>query len=334
MEPAFLACAQAMLRAAAAGISYEQIAAAHGVTKSTVSVRVRHLARTLQRIVGVLDVDEDASPTASLLRHHRHAYLEALEHFRPGAAPVLHQAPATLTPAQIGMLLKKIDRHSHSPLRDKALVHMLFSTGAKPLEIAQLTVRDYLDAGGHVRRESVLRAEIAANRADRPLRFEGEELIAAIDAYLAERTNAKAHAQEAASFRGLDPLGALFLSRDGRQFQVRRGQGRTTQAVCKEIHEIYRRIFSHAGLAGVHTACARRMAALRMQARGVSTQEIAVALGVKRAAAHQLLKRAAPPQVATRRPHSSLTPAPQPLACLRPGENIDLFPHRDSRRQA
>jgi integrase len=334
MEPAFLASAQAMLRAAAAGIAYDQIAAAHGVTKSTVSVRVRRLAHTLQQIVGVLDVDEDASPTASLLRNHRHAYLEALEHFRPGAAPTLHRAPTTLTPRQIDMLLTKIGRHSHCPLRDKALVHVLFATGAKPLEIAQLTVQDYLDAGGQVRRESVLRAEIASNRAERPLRFEGEALIAAIDAYLAERVDDGPCTLAGAAFRGLDPCSALFLSRDGRPFHVRRGPGRSSQAVCKEIHEIYRRIFSHAGLAGVHTACARRMAALRMQARGATTQEIAAALGLKRAAAHQLLKCAGSPQAAMGRPHRARAPAPQPLACLLPGESMDLFPNRDSRRQA
>lgn len=333
MEPATLASAQAMLRAAAAGISYEQIAAAHGVTKSTVSVRVRRLAHTLQQIVGVLDVDEDASPTASLLRNHRHAYLEALEHFHPGAAPVLRHAPATLTPAQVGILLKKIDRHSQCPTRDKALVHVLFSTGAKPLEIAQLTVRDYLQAGGQVRRESVLRAEIAANRADRPLRFDCGEMIAAIDAYLAERVDAGLRAQEAASFRGLDPSSALFLSRFGRRFQVRRGQDHTTQAVCKEIHDIYRRIFSHAGLTGIHTACARRMAALRMQARGAATQDIADALGLQRPAVLQLLKCAAAQATGRQLPVPRIR-TPQPVACALPGGNMDLFPHRSTRREA
>lgn len=334
MEPANLTSAQAMLRAAAAGISYDQIAAAHGVTKSTVSVRVRRLAHTLQQIVGVLDVDEDASATASLLRSHRHAYLEALEHFRPSAAPTLQHAPTTLTPQQIDMLLTNIGRHSHCPLRDRALVHVLFATGAKPLEIAQLTVQDYLDAGGQVRPESVLRAEITANRADRPLRFDGESLIAAIDTYLAERVNRGQYTLPAASFRGLDPVSRLFLSRDGRPFHVRREPGRPSQAVCKEIHEIYRRIFSHAGLAGVHTACARRMAALRMQARGASTQEIAAALGLKRAAAQQLLKCAGSAQATMHRPTRPRAPVPQPLACLLPGENMDVFPTRDSRRQA
>lgn len=333
MEPAILASAQAMLRAAAAGIAYDQIAAAHGVTKSTVSVRVRRLAHALQQIVGVLEVDEEASPTASLLRNHRHAYLEALEHFRPAAAPLLQHVQATLAPAQIGMLLKKIDRHSHSPLRDKALVHVLFSTGAKPLEIAQLTVQDYLDAAGQVRRVSVLRAEIAANGADRPLLFDCGETISAIDAYLAERAGAGRNSMEAASHRGLDPASRLFLSREGRPFHLLRTQGGMRQAVCKEIHDIYRRIFSHAGLAGVHTACARRMTALRMKARGAATQEIAEALGVKRAAVRKLFKSVATPASVRQMPAPS-TRAPQPVACSLPGGNMVLFPHPLTRREA
>ncbi|SFV17827.1 site-specific integrase [Pseudoduganella namucuonensis] len=308
MEPAVLASAQAMLRAVAAGISYDHIATAHGVAKSTVSVRVRRLAHTLQQIVGVLDVEEDASPSASLLRSHRHAYLEALEHFRPSAAPMLHRAPATLTPAQIDMLLMKIARHSHCPLRDQALLLVLFSTGAKPMEIAQLTVQDYLDAAGHVRRQSVLRAAIASNGADRPLPFDCAETISAIDAYLAERPGAEPGTQDAAGFRGLDPVSGLFLSRDGRPLQVRHTRG--GQAACKEIHDIYRRIFSHGGLAGINTACARRMAALRMQAHGASTREIGDALGLKRPAVLRLLKCAAATQATMRRQQGMRARAP------------------------
>ena len=212
-------------------------------------------------------------------------------------------------------------------------MHVLFSTGAKPLEIAQLTVQDYLDAAGQVRRVSVLRAEIAANGADRPLLFDCGETNSAIDAYLAERAGAGRNSMEAASHRGLDPASRLFLSRDGRAFQVLRTQGGTRQAVCKEIHDIYRRIFSHAGLAGVHTACARRMAALRMQARGAATQEIADALGVKRAAVLKLLRCAAT-QEAPCRPPAARIRTPQPVACALPGGKMDQFPHPLTRREA
>ncbi|MES2260565.1 MAG: hypothetical protein V4724_18750 [Pseudomonadota bacterium] len=291
MDAEFFTSATAMLRAAAAGISYDHIAAAHGVTKSTVSARVRRLARTLQQVVGVLDVDEDASPTASLLRHHRHAYLEALEHFRPSAAQALLDPAHTLTKAQLELLQKKIIQHSHAPLRDQALLLALFSTGAKPLEIAQLTVHDYINAEGHVKVHSILRAEIATNHADRPLLFDCADTVAAIDTYLAERCAKQLGTSADHSFRGLEPASRLFLTREGRPMRIYRPANRNNQvAVCKEMHNIYQRIFNHGGLTGLNTACARRMTALRLRARGASPQDIGYALGVKCAAVHQLLK--------------------------------------------
>lgn len=177
----------------------------------------------------------------------------------------------------------------------------------------------------------MLRAAIASNGADRPLPFDCEETTSAIDAYLAGRAPAAPDTVEAASFRGLDPAGRLFLSRDGRPLRVRYAAAGARQAVCKEIHDIYRRIFGHSGVAGINTACARRMAALRLQARGASTQDIAYALGVKRPAVLQLLKataRLAPP----RQPPAAR--APLPLARAQADANMDLFPNRDMRRQA
>ncbi|GAB2856138.1 hypothetical protein GCM10027277_25930 [Pseudoduganella ginsengisoli] len=292
MDAEFFTNATAMLRAAAAGIRYDHIAAAHGVTKSTVSNRVRRLALALQQVVGVLEVDEDTSPSASLLRNHQDAYLEALEHFRPGAVPAHFEPPQTLTSAQVELLLGKIHQHSHAPLRDKALLLVLLSTGAKPLEIAQLTVQDYMDATGHVRNHSILRAEIATNHADRPLQFNCPDTVAAIDAYLAERLVKQLGASAKHGFRGLDPASRLFLSRDGRPMRISRSNTRSRYLVCKEMHEIFRRMFNHAGLAGLNTACARRMAASRMWEEGASHQDIGHALGVKCAAVHQLLKAA------------------------------------------
>lgn len=292
MDAEFFASATAMLRAAAAGIRYDRIAAAHGVTKSTVSNRVRRLALALQQVVGVLEIDDDTSPSASLLRSHQDAYLEALEHFRPGAVPAHFEPPQTLTSAQVELLLTKIRKHSHAPLRDKALLLALLSTGAKPLEIAQLTVQDYIDAEGHVRIRSVLRAGIATNHADRPLQFNCPDTIAAIDAYLAERSGKQLSASTGQGFRGFDPASRLFLSRDGHPMRISRPGNGSRRTVCKEMHEIYRRMFNHAGLCGLNTACARRMAALRMRAQGAAQQDIGHALGVKCAAVHQLLKAA------------------------------------------
>lgn len=322
-----LISATAMLRAVAAGIDYGHIAAAHGVTKSTVSTRVRRLAHALQRIVGVIDVDEDASPTAHLLRSHQPAYLEALEHFHPNAAPALNRHPAILTPAHIDMLLRKIDRHSHAPLRDRALLLLLFTTGAKPLEIAQLAVRDYLDLAGHVRRASILRAAIASNGADRPFPFDCERTSAAIDDYLQERLAHNWGTSGTSGYRGLDPAGRLFLSRDGRPMLIGHPEGR--QVICKEIHDIYRRIFMHGGLSGVNTICARRMAALRLWRNGATTREIGQALGLRQTAVVKLLKPAFEERTPGRTTRT-MYPGSSGLASARADGNMEStsVPHR------
>jgi len=137
--------ASEMLRALIAGASCEQIAHQHGVTKSFVSQRVRMLARELQQIVGVVGVEEEESPTAGLIRQNGDAYLEALLHFVPEAAPALRGRDRHLVSAHIDLYIAKITRHSRCARRDTALLLTLFSTAAKPLEIAQLEVRDYLD---------------------------------------------------------------------------------------------------------------------------------------------------------------------------------------------
>ncbi|MBB3121690.1 helix-turn-helix domain-containing protein [Pseudoduganella violacea] len=101
MKQTSLDTAQAMLRALVAGASCERIAAQHGVTESTVSQRVRQLAGELQRVVGVLGVDEETSPTAHLIRRYGADYLEALEHFVPTTAMAPDALSGMVTPRQL-----------------------------------------------------------------------------------------------------------------------------------------------------------------------------------------------------------------------------------------
>ena len=65
----------------------------------------------------------------------------------------------------------RIRGRSHQPLEDLALYYMLFATGARPLEIARLEVRDYLDVRGAVRQTSVMREDVAITGRARPLYF-------------------------------------------------------------------------------------------------------------------------------------------------------------------
>jgi len=285
-----LEIASLMLRAMVAGASCECIACEFGLTKSAVSQKVRMLATDLQQIVGVVGVDEDESPTAASIRHHGDAYLEALEHFVPDAASIWRERLIELAHCRLDQHIAKIARHSRCVERDTALLLILFATAAKPLEIAQLEVRDYLDEFGEVRLHSSMRCEIAVNGKERPLLFCDPKLTAAIDAYLVLRHAEGMATHDKPYYRGLQPHSRLFLSRDGKPMTVKRSGPGAQNQVCKEIHEIYRRIFAHGGHSGINTAMARRLAARRLYLGGANAEEIGAALGVKKLAVYKLLQ--------------------------------------------
>lgn len=285
-----LGIASVMLRSMVAGASCEHIAADFGLTKSAVSQKIRMLANDLQQIVGVVGVEEDESPTAAMIRQHGNAYLEALEHFVPDAVSIWHGHVIELANCHLDHHIAKIAQHSRCVERDSALLRILFSTAAKPLEIARLEVQDYLDASGEVRHHSRLRADIAVNHKERPLLFCDPTLTTAIDAYLDRRRTDRMATHELTSYRGLQPDSRLFLSRTGKPMAVKRSGPGSPHLVCKEIHEIYRRIFAHGGHSGINTAMARRLAAHRLQVNGANVEEIGAALGVKKLAVYKLLQ--------------------------------------------
>jgi hypothetical protein len=295
MDQESFAIASGMLRSLISGNSCDTIAREHELTKSAVSQRIRVLASALQRVVGVVDVDEDASPTASLIRQHGAAYLEALDHFVPQAAPALRN-PFCGTADHIALYVAKIAQHSRTPLRDTALLHTLFTTAAKPLEIAQMEVRDYLDEGGNVREHSTLRAAIATNRQPRPLEFDQPDTVRAIDAYLDERLGNSGYSTTGAPYRGLAPCSRLFLTREGKPMRVVLAGPGGQHQVCKEIHEIFRRILAYGGMSGMNTASARRIAAHALRNRGANPEEIGQALGLQKLAVYKLLRHVDDPR--------------------------------------
>ena len=293
MDQDSLDSASIMLRALIAGTICEHIASNHGLTKSAVSQRIRRLAGELQRIVGVVGVEEEESPTASLIRQNGDAYIEALEHFVPDAALALDLRKARVESEDIDLCVLKIARHSRCVRRDTALLLTLFSTAAKPLELSQLEVRDYLEESGCIRTHSTLRAEIAMNRTSRDLFFQDQATNTAIDGYLSERIAHGIGTHTGSSYRGLQPDSRLFLSRSGRAMQLRMNGAVGQHLVCKEIHEIYRRIFAYSGLTGINTALARRTAAQTLLENGANSEEIGRTLGLRRLAVQKLLRHGA-----------------------------------------
>lgn len=295
-----------MLRSLLAGYSYDAIGLRHGIGKSAVAKRILRLAHELQNVVGVEGVDEDEFPSAHLLRRHRSAYLEALGHYVP-LARLPPQPTLALGAQRIAWHAECVRRRSRHPLRDAALFMTLFSTGARPGEIARLAVGDYLDADGAARSDSLLRAEITANGKARPLGFRCGLTNAAIDAYLRERLLSGHGTSVSGDYRGLAPSSPLFLSRSGQPLRIRRpGSRKGHPGDGGDIHDIYRRIFVHAGLPDMNTLGARRCVAMGLRSRGADLRHIGETLGLTIGATMRLIQGAANTAPSSARPHPTV----------------------------
>lgn len=277
-----VAKSMAMLTAFLSGATYTLIARQAGITSSAVEQKIKALARDLQRVVGVVDVAEDDVPTAAFLRLHKDSYLEALEHYRPAQARRVRKNGGIVTDQEIGQLVQKTWETSNCRQRDVALLLILFSTAARPLEIARLEVRDYLHADGTVREESVMRADAAIGGRARPLYFASAKTNAAIDAYLNERARLGYGVHQLPAYRGLRPTSRLFLKDDGNEMTIRiKEDGRRKQHFCGTILNIYRKLFATAGLHGVSALSARRTAAHKLKQRGAPNKDIGMVLGLR-----------------------------------------------------
>jgi integrase len=269
-----------MLKAVLDGDTYDVVAARFGVTRTTIERRVKVLAVRLCKTVGVEGLREEATAFALRLRRHRDAILVALRSYR-AAAPFGPRERRVLTRREIDDAVARIGRRSPTVMRDQALLLILFATGARPLEIARLEVRDFLDAEGNVRQVSEMRPEAAINGKARPLLFVSARLVLAIEGYLQER-KARGHGVgEGTEFRGLDPRSRLFLTPQGTAFSITR-YGRRDQCryLSRDTQEAYRKVFRHAQLWGVTPLAARYTVAQRLHELGAGEDQIAALLGI------------------------------------------------------
>lgn len=271
-----------MLKSILNGKTYEAVAKTSGMTRSAVEQRVKALARDLQVIVGVEGVDEDAVLSVRSMRDWKDSYLEALEHYQPEYAKGVRNKNGAVSEEEIDLAVERTRQTSNCKNRDIALLLVLFSTAAKPLEIARLEVRDYLNEDGSIREESVMRAEVAINGEARRLFFASSKANTAIDAYLDERVQRGQHVKRSSKYRGLDPMSKLFLTDDGYEMPIKiRGNGAQRHHICGVILDIYRKIFRRSGLKGVSALSARRTVAQKLKERGIDNEDIGKMLGLK-----------------------------------------------------
>jgi integrase len=270
----------AMLKAVIAGKTYDAVAAEFGVTRTVVERRIKAFALKLSREVGIEGMSEEGLAFVQRLRTCQAAIHAALERYTPTNSPEKHVG-RILTDDDVTLLVQRTKVRSACPQRDVALLYVLFSTGARPLEIARLEVRDYLNSDGSVREESVMREDVAVSHKARPLFFSSSKTQQAVDRYLAERAHPKVNVENLSRFRGLSPHGRLFLTEAGEPFEiVSYGKSGQQRFLCRGILDTYRKIFRRTGLEGVSALNARRTVAARLFERGATEDQIGEVLGI------------------------------------------------------
>lgn len=271
----------AMLKAIIAGRTYDAVAAEHGVTRTVVERRIKALALMLSREVGIDGLNEGGLAFVHRLRQSRVAIYTALEKYTPRLGEEKKRIGRLLTDDDVTLLIERTRMRSLCPNRDVALLYVLLSTGARPLEIARLEVRDYLDPDGSVREASILREEAAVNGRSRPLFFASSKTQEAIDRYLEERLHRYPHVDRLPMFRGLVPHSRLFLTEEGHPFDiVSYGQAGQKRFLCRGILDAYRKILRRTGVEGVSALGIRRTVAARLFQRGASEDQIGEVLGI------------------------------------------------------
>lgn len=285
----------AMLKAAINGETYEAVAAKFGKSRTAVERRIKAIATQLTKAVGIQGLNEEGAAFVCRLRLHRDAILIALESFEP-AASCGPRENRIVSRDEIAQAAQRIRGRSSRPWHDLSLFYMLFATGARPLEIARLEVRDYLDVDGSVRRESQIRAEVAIIGKIRPLHFSSTRLDEVLALYLQERLTLKLGVHTEGAYRGLDPDSRLFLSATGEGFKItpygKEGQRRF---LCRPILETYGKLFRYSDLEGVSALSIRRTVISRLYERGADEDQVGILLGIsERSAVRELLSRQKP----------------------------------------
>ena len=284
-----------MLKAVIEGRTYDAVAAEFGITRTAVERRVKGIATRLSAEVGVPGLNQGGAAFVRRLRLKRDAILAALDRFKP-QPPCSSREARVVSAAEIDQAVHRIRGRSVQPARDIALFYMLFATGARPLEIARIEVRDYLDSDGNVRRESELRAEATITGRSRPLFFASSKLDDALNVYLRVRLESRQGLGPTPSFRGLDPDSRLFLTATGNGFQITPyGEAGQHRFLCRPILETYRKLFRYADVEGATALSVRHTVVARLYERGADEEQVGLVLGISdRSAVRGLFPRSRP----------------------------------------
>lgn len=270
----------AMLRAVIDGETYESVAEHFELSRTAVERRIKSIAVQLTQVVGVEGLTEEGAAFVRRLRLHRDGILEALSQFDP-PPPIATRPARVLGHDEITQGAVRIKGRSNRTWHDLSLFYLPFATGLRPLEISRLEVRDYLDPDGSIRRESILRQEVAINGKARPLYFSSSRLNEAMTAYLGERGRHGHGLGNAEAYRGLAPESRIFLGPTGDPYRIMpNGEADQHRSVCRPLLEIYRKLFRYAEIKDLSAQSARLTLMHRMYQRGADEEQVGMILGI------------------------------------------------------
>lgn len=274
------------------GLSYREAGLRHGVVRSTAERQVKALVRLAASQTPIGNLRGGDLSSLALLRGSREAVLRALQAFDPAAKG----GPSAICSSDdLAEAVRSLRSQSENANRDVALLMLLFCTGAKPLEVAGLQVRDYLSADGRARESTLIGPASGGHHRGRQLYFVNRRLCGALDAYLEERLQRNLGVTGQPEYRGLDPGSGLFLTRAGRPFEVRARSASDPRPCCPVLVSTYRCILLKAGLMGMTTQSVRRHVAQRLVERGATRRQVGDLLGIAHPrSVNRLLRRPAP----------------------------------------
>ena len=136
METDSILISIAMLKEVIAGKTYDAVAAQHGVTRTAIERRIKALALRLSREVGIEGLNEQGLAFVQRLRTCRPAITAALERYEPQISQE-KRAGRILTDEDIRLAVQRTRTRSTCQNRDVALLYVLLTTGARPLDQAE-----------------------------------------------------------------------------------------------------------------------------------------------------------------------------------------------------
>lgn len=203
-------------------------------------------------------------------------------HAAGGVVIVNGKRHTPLTDREIHETASSIRLRSSQGSADVALFYLMLATGAKPLEIARIRIRDVLEPSGVVKRISVLPAEATIAGRARPLILRSQVMREALADYMRYRFANKHGLGPDERYRGLDPASALFLDANGSSYSIATSDEEgASRHLCRGMLDACRRLFRLSGIPGMCGTTIRKTLANRLAERGANLRQIRTVFGIR-----------------------------------------------------